>query len=98
MGAVEVNGYTIKPGADLVAANLAGANLSRAHLRGANLKMAHLFQADLRGANLTAADLTAAAADQYTTWPKGFDPEAAGVIVEERLAPTATGVEQPDTP
>ena len=32
MGAVEVNGYTIEPGADLT-----GANLSEARLTGANL-------------------------------------------------------------
>jgi len=39
---VEVNGYTIEPGADLIAADLDGADL-----RGANLK-----EVDLRAANL----------------------------------------------
>ena len=33
-------------------------------------------------ANLRRADLTGAKADEDTIWPKGFDPEAAGVIFE----------------
>ena len=40
MAGVEVNGYTIKPGAKLEGANLEGANLTRANLRGANLDRA----------------------------------------------------------
>jgi len=35
VGAVEVNGYTIEPGAMLVNANLKGANLEGANLYGA---------------------------------------------------------------
>ena len=40
-------------------------------------------RADLEGADLNGADLTEAKADDYTTWPVGFDPEAAGVIFED---------------
>jgi uncharacterized protein YjbI with pentapeptide repeats len=64
---VEVNGYTIEPGA-----NLPGADLSGLDLSGANL----------RGANLSGAYLTGAIADEDTRWPKGFDPVAAGVIFD----------------
>jgi uncharacterized protein YjbI with pentapeptide repeats len=48
VGAVEVNGYTIEPGANLRGANLRGANLSGVDLAGANFE-----GADLSGANLT---------------------------------------------
>ena len=54
---MEVNGYTIEPGANLVGADLEGANLTKANLKGAF-------------------------ADLDTSWPEGFDPEAAGVIFE----------------
>ncbi len=64
---VEVNGYTIEPGA-----NLERADLERADLEGA----------DLSGANLTGADLGGAKANRDTIWPEGFDPEAAGVIFD----------------
>ncbi len=47
---MEVNGYTIKPEADLRGADLRGAELSKADLRGAIL-----FRADLRGADLFGA-------------------------------------------
>jgi len=47
-----INGYEIKPFADLRGANLRGANLRGANLRGANLR-----DADLRGADLCDADL-----------------------------------------
>jgi hypothetical protein len=57
-----VNGYEIKPfanlsGADLRGADLSGADLSGADLSGANLSRANLFRADLRGANLREANL-----------------------------------------
>ena len=45
MVVVEVNGYTIEPGA-----NLAGAYLPGAHLEGANLEGANLKGANLEGA------------------------------------------------
>jgi len=66
---VEVNGYTIEPGANLQGVNLTGAYLSRA-----NLTMAFL-----KGANLEGANLVGAKANEDTIWPEGFDPEAAGV-------------------
>ena len=71
MGAVEVNGYTIEPGADLREANLEGADLEGANLEGANLV----------GANFTAANLTNAYADKATRWPKGFYPVVKGGII-----------------
>jgi len=57
---VEVNGYTIEPGADLSGANLRGADLREANLVGANLTGADLRRADLSGANLSGANLTGA--------------------------------------
>ena len=80
--------------ADLRGANLYGANLGRANLDGAYLRRADLRGADLYGANLGRAnldgayldgadlgraDLRGADADQYTRWPEGFNPAAAGV-------------------
>ena len=47
-----VNGYTIKPAADL-----RGADLYRADLRGEDLREADLREADLYGADLSGADL-----------------------------------------
>lgn len=47
-----VNGYIIKPGA-----NLRGANLWRADLRDANLRDSNLLDSNLRGADLRGADL-----------------------------------------
>ena len=49
---MEVNGYTIKPEADLSRANLNGADLRRANLNGADLRRANLNGADLNGADL----------------------------------------------
>ena len=72
MVVVEVNGYTIEPGAHLVGANLEGANLEGANLSGANLS----------GANLAGANLKEAVADQDTQWPDDFDPVTAGVAFE----------------
>ena len=36
----------------------------------------------LAGVNLAEADLTGAVADKDTRWPEGFDPVAAGVVIE----------------
>ena len=68
MDGVEVNGYTIEP----------GANLWRANLEDADLTGADLSQSNLSGANLKGVK-----ADQDTTWPDGFDPVAAGVTFED---------------
>jgi uncharacterized protein YjbI with pentapeptide repeats len=72
---VEVNGYTIEPGADLE-----GADLSGVDLREANLGGARLIEANLKGAVLDKANLTGAGANDETAWPEGYDPVAAGVI------------------
>ena len=63
--------------ADLFKANFEGANLKSANLEGANLK-----SANLEGAKLKDVGLQGAIADEDTTWPEGFDPVAAGVIIE----------------
>ena len=52
-----INGYDIKPFANLSGANLSGANLSGANLHGANLSGANLSGADLSGADLYGANL-----------------------------------------
>ena len=57
MGALEVNGYAIEPGANLKGAKLAGTNLTRADLTRADLTRADLTQANLTGANLAWAIL-----------------------------------------
>ena len=57
---MRVNGYEIRPFANLSRANLSGAKLSRADLSGANLFGANLSRADLFGANLSRADLSGA--------------------------------------
>ena len=74
MVVVEVNGYTIEPGANLEGADLSGANLYEA-----NLSRADLSHADLSGADLTQAAIWGAKASQNTIWPEGFDPVVAGV-------------------
>ena len=78
-------------GADLSDADLQGADLSHARLgwtelHGADLRGADLHGADLRDADLRDlrdADLTGAKYDRYTMWPEGFDPSAAGAVLEE---------------
>jgi hypothetical protein len=75
---VKVKGHTIEP-----EANLSGANLTGVFCHRANLREANLSRAILTGADLTEADLTGAQADEDTVWPEGFDPVAAGVIVED---------------
>lgn len=67
--------------ADLEGADLGGADLSRANLGGANLTGTDLTGTDLTGANLEGANLIGARySTQYTRWPEGFDPIAAGAI------------------
>ena len=70
---MQVNGYTIEPGANLEGANLEEANLEEAVLADANLS----------GANLGGANFRMAKATEDTVWPEGFDPQAAGVILED---------------
>ncbi len=72
---MQINGYEIKPSANLRGANLhgsdlRGATLCDAKISGATLRGANLYGADLRGADLSAADLSAAdlsAANLYGT-------------------------------
>jgi len=54
---MKINGYEIKPLANLRGADLRGADLRGADLRGANLCGADLYGADLRDADLYGADL-----------------------------------------
>ena len=54
---MKVNGYDVKPGADLRRADLQGADLRRADLHKADLRRADLHKANLREANLRGADL-----------------------------------------
>ncbi len=78
-------------GADLQDIDLRGADLSEANLRGADLSYANLHSADLSGANLSgaylpgakleSADLRGARYSLNTTWPDGFDPQAAGAVL-----------------
>ena len=63
-------------------ANLNGARLTVAKLFGANLEGANLKWADLSGADFTGANLKGAKANRRTQWPGGFDPVAAGVIID----------------
>ena len=85
-------------GTDLVAADLSGAIFERAVLRGTDLSNARLVGTILKravlsgtvlfGADLTDADLSESSihwpfADQETLWPEGFDPEAAGIVVQD---------------
>ena len=55
-----INGYEIKPGADLRGADLRWTNLRWTNLSGADLRGANLSGADLRGANLLGASLIGA--------------------------------------
>jgi uncharacterized protein YjbI with pentapeptide repeats len=69
--------------ASLFRANLQGADLSSAKLQGAKLTSTRLERANLAGADLERALLRGATANSETTWPTGFDPEAAGVTIEQ---------------
>ena len=91
--------YTDLRGANLTRAHLEKADLSYAHLEeaslfGAHLAGAFLFRAHLERANLIDAhlevvlfipkdNLIGAIYSRDTTFPKGFDPEARGMILAE---------------
>lgn len=57
--------------------------LGGADLRGADLWFADLRGADLRGADLTGANLRGATYNDQTDWPEGYDPVAAGALLEK---------------
>ncbi|MCP4408949.1 MAG: pentapeptide repeat-containing protein [Gammaproteobacteria bacterium] len=87
MGEAYLSG-AILSSVNLSAAYLSGADLSGVDLRNANLNSASLSGTDLSGANLTGVslhgtDLSGARYDDATAWPKGFDPEEAGAVLEE---------------
>ena len=63
---MEVNGYEIRPGADLKGANLKGANLQGLNCEGATFREANLVFAGLLGANLDGANLTGAGLNSAT--------------------------------
>ena len=71
------------------AARLEGANLRLADLTNAVLTGANLHGAILTGANLSGVKFNEAYADEFTTWPEGFDPAAVGVIFSSRDWPDA---------
>ena len=66
----------------LQSVDLDGANLTLADLTGANLSNVNMDGADLSSATLTDAILTGATYTERTLWPSGFDPQAAGAILE----------------
>ena len=69
--------------ADLTGADLYRANLSNADLREADLTRANLMGADLsRALNLSTANLSGAYYNSETQFPPGFDPSAAGMILD----------------
>ncbi len=84
---------TILKNADLSSANLVGAKLGGADLSGVKFIEANLSQTDLSFADLSYADLTGANLEQIklvktryndgTVWPKGFDPDKVGAILQE---------------
>ncbi len=80
-------GYGLLKWAQFERAQLRGtkffcADLEGANLKGADLFGANLFGANLAGANLAGANLSKVEVDKETEWPLGFDPEAAGVIID----------------
>ncbi len=60
LGQLVINGYTIEPGANLMAADLSDANLTLADLSASDLSDSNLSGSNLRFANLTDATLTRA--------------------------------------
>ena len=67
-------------GADLRDTNLSKANLSDADLRDTNLSKANLSGADLRKTDLAGAILKGAKYSKATKFPKGFKPQAEGMV------------------
>ena len=93
-------------GARIVAGNFRGANLTGGNLRDANFSGVNLEFATLKGADLRGTDLseikhnshtkwTGAIYSVHTKWPEGFDPQAAGAILEGQVptdTPDGTGL------
>ncbi len=78
-------------GADLSAATLTGANLPAVYLpastvlAGADLSGANLEGASLESADLSSVNLTGAFYSSWTTFPAGFDPVAAGMLIPDDI-------------
>lgn len=68
-------------GVILRSVNLRGANLRDSNLSKSDLRMADLSDANLYGCNLTGSNLQNALYTLETTWPEGFDPQAAGAVL-----------------
>ncbi|MET8956818.1 pentapeptide repeat-containing protein [Streptomyces sp. NPDC004393] len=86
--------------ADFTKTDLREANLRKADAVGAVFRQADLRWADVRGTDLSTADLNqaqmvGALASEYTKWPAGFDPAAAGVVVTEDPGPEPAPLLQP---
>lgn len=58
-------------------------DLGKADLSRANLSFVNLRGADLSEVNLSETDLREAKYDNNTKWPDGFDPKAAGAVLNE---------------
>ena len=73
---------------NFVGSNLTGANLENANFSKASLQNARLNGANLKGADFTKikynsnTDWTGAIYSVHTKWPEGFDPQAAGAVLE----------------
>ena len=86
LGSANLNRADLR-GADLKGANLSEANLSWANLSEANLSWAKLGGANLSGVNLKETNLSNITSDEYTVWPKGFEPGASlkPLKIDDRL-------------
>jgi uncharacterized protein YjbI with pentapeptide repeats len=79
-------------------AGLTGANLEGATLRGGQFSYARFQKANLNAADLTGAILTRAEYDAGTTFPAGFDPRAAGMVLRTpRVKKPAAAAPPPPT-
>ena len=103
LGLDNIGGTTSLRGVDLSGANLrnaclAGADLTGAKLVGADLrdvsaachvpgKQTCLYGADLSQAKLAGADIQTALYDMETRFPRGFDPQKAGMVARRCTKP-----------
>jgi len=80
-------------GAEIKSTDFRRTNLAEANLRDANFSRVNLQEANLTGADLRGTDLseikhnshtkwTGAIYSVHTKWPEGFDPRAAGAVLE----------------
>ena len=69
-------------GANFAGAEIIKTKFDRANFEGANFAGAKIIKTNFEGANFEGANFTGVIADKLTQWPEGFDPKAAGVIIE----------------